>query len=99
FLNMQYSSWFTLFLVACSGLAPTLAAPLENGHHASSVFAHGLKAKHLAKRNDTDQNGTDHASGCSGGGTLANITAVIENLLNNVTINILSQDGNNNNKN
>lgn len=90
---MQYSSWFTLFLVACSGLAPTLAAPLENGHHASSVFAHGLKAKHLAKRNDTD-----HASGC-GGGTLANITAVIENLLNNVTINILSQDGNNNNKN
>lgn len=91
---MQYSSWFTLFLVACSGLAPTLAAPLENGHHASSVFAHGLKAKHMEKRNDTD-----HASGCGGGGTLANITAVIENLLNNVTINILSQDGNNNNKN
>ncbi|KAG1748089.1 hypothetical protein EDB19DRAFT_1684176 [Suillus lakei] len=87
---MQYSSWFTVFLVAFGGLAPTLAAPLENGHHPNSALAHGLKAKHLAKRNDTDH------TGCGGGGTLANISAVIENLLNNVTINILSQDANKN---
>ncbi|KAG1782164.1 hypothetical protein EV702DRAFT_1070207 [Suillus placidus] len=86
---MQYSSWITIFLVAFGGLAPTLAAPLEDGHHSNSVLAHGLKAKHLAKRNDSDH------SGC-GGGTLANISAVIENLLNNVTINILSNDANKN---
>jgi hypothetical protein len=37
FLNMQYSSWFTLFLVACSGLAPTLAAPLESEQGINSL--------------------------------------------------------------
>ncbi|KAG2148903.1 hypothetical protein DEU56DRAFT_85258 [Suillus clintonianus] len=45
-------------------------------------------AKQIAKRNETEH-------GC-GGGTLASISATIENLLNNVTINVLSQDGNGN---
>ncbi|OJA10223.1 hypothetical protein AZE42_12516 [Rhizopogon vesiculosus] len=85
---MQYS-WFTVFLVAFGVVAPALAVPVENGHHdLASGLAHGLKAKHLAKRNDSEH-------GCIGA-SLAGVTATIENLLNNVTINVLSNDGNRN---
>ncbi|OAX37734.1 hypothetical protein K503DRAFT_801002 [Rhizopogon vinicolor AM-OR11-026] len=40
---MQYS-WFTVFLVAFGVVAPTLAVPVENGHHdIAAGLAHGLK--------------------------------------------------------
>ncbi|KAJ8597295.1 hypothetical protein M405DRAFT_804060, partial [Rhizopogon salebrosus TDB-379] len=49
---MQYS-WLTVFLVAFGVVAPVLAAPLENAHYAGSARAHGLKAKHLAARDNS----------------------------------------------